>query len=247
MKQLTVRVIAVLLLSVVAFATFQIFTFKNTVANKMSDNLGVDVDVSAIRLGWNSVTVSGLTIDNIPEGTLNPAFSGDKIQLTASVMSVLRDDKIVVDELIILSPHIAIETFDSSGADNNWSRMIRNFTADDDSTASSSDEAKAPRQWEIKHLLVKDISVELRHPAASDKTLRPRVPDIELNNVTSLSQIPIEAITQAVMDEVLKQALLQIPKLIQEMALKPGGAVDKVLNGKDIAPVKDALKGLLDK
>lgn len=248
MKRLIVRVVAILLLSVLAIGTFQVFAFKNTVATIMSKSLGVDVDIGSIRLGLNSVTVNDLEIENIPEGTLNPALAGHKIHLSADVMELLRGERIVVNEIIVLAPSIAVEAYNGSGNDNNWSRMMKGFGGDKSASSSeaSAEETQA-REWEIKHLVVKDISVRLKHPAAPGVTLQPTIPDIELNNVTSVAQIPMDVLTRAVMDHVLKETIKDIPQLLQDLPLEPAKAVDKVLNGKELAPVKDAVKGLFDK
>lgn len=208
MRRILLKMGVVLILSLMTLVVAQHFVVKDMLERRISSTLGVDVSIDAVHLGWNEFTVRGLVVDNVSEASLSPALSARKLQLRASWSELLGGDVVTVRELVIEDPSLVLETFDSSGRDNNWSRMLG---------ISSHSGSVGSRKWVIKSLRVTGISLRLRHPVVTEETLHPHVSDIELENVTSLSQIPTTAVTQAVMDQVLRESMIQVPQLAREV------------------------------
>lgn len=223
------RILLILVLGILALAALPFFLFKGAIASEISDSLGVDVEIKALYFGWNEVVVKGLVIDNIPEGKLAPALSAGTIEVKAGLTDILRKDKIQVKELSIDSPSIVIETFNSSGSDNNWSRMI----------AKHPSKETEPRQWNIETLRVTNIDLRFRHPDVTPNTLRPEIPDMMLKNVSSLEHLPTEAIAQAVMNELTSLSLTQLPRLIEGVLKTPGRILNQVLPIQDRRAVEE--------
>ena len=154
-----------------------------------SDLTEVPVDVKRvkIRLGGGSGQITGLSIAN-PEGYVAAnAFEIGLLRLNIGLISSLLGPRVVLDELVIVSPVLTLELNDQGGsnlrdlADNVRRKLEQADSKPAQEKNKSDDAAGEPVRITVRKLVIEGVTFNLRR---RDGTLRSgTLPTIELSDV----------------------------------------------------------------
>lgn len=188
MKIFRFIIIIVILIVIAAFVV--IWIEREKIASKVLSNmLKTEVTIGEIDL---SLTLSTLTVKDIV--VYNPPNSPSKTQHALVVKSFLLKlqpttlfKKVIhINEIFLDRVHFNVELYNTTGSDNNWSRIINNATQ---GTSTPSQKAPAePSKDETKFILdlfkIKDLTLNVYSQGAVGVNLKAKpVSDFEIKDI----------------------------------------------------------------
>lgn len=241
MKKIWLGIAAILVLAVIGGAFYVLTNLDSIVARIIEDEggkvAGTDVSVSGvdISLREGSSTIAGLNIAS-PDGYgVDQAFSLDEITVVIDLGS-LRDDPIVIEEVRVQAPEVRAEIL-ANGSSNilDLQKNARQFADARNGGAGQKDADR--KHIRIKRLVFEKGRIELDATALGLEARSVDLPAIQLDDIGGAEGARPDAIAQAVLGALTRQASAEIAKT---------GVQDKVRDlVKDQA--KDKASDLLDK
>lgn len=234
--RLIFKVLIGLLVVAVLVGGYVIYNVTSIAETRMTETLRTPVNIGRVELWWNSVAVRSMEITNIDGSELQPAFSCRTIKVDADPQQLM-EPAARVRQVLIEGPTLKVELYDRQGKDTNWSRMLEHLKAKEQAQADETDK----QDFVLEHLLVTDITVVAVGGPLGDEPVEVIVPKIEEHNLTSESQLPIEAIVSAVTSAVIQRTITRaLPDLLEKSSeiLKAPvegtkGVLEKVVPGAD--------------
>lgn len=212
-----------------------------------SEALGTNVSVSGVNISVfkGKASIKSLKIANPPGFKYPDIFSLDNISIQVDT-STLRSNTIVIDSLIINSPHLYYELTndgrsnlgvlqnnlkklksDKQNTDQNKSEMQKQLETQDESKTK-----KPSKKIIIKKLVISNMAVNAQVAPLGDKELKFNISEIDLNNLGQESG-----------GKTAKQIVAQVLKVLTEKAATEYTQVKLKGDLKDTADkVKDSLK-----
>lgn len=218
-----VKLLVIILLALIIFAFIAKSRLPDIVSNNLSKKINVPVQIDDIHLTWNRIDIDKITIGN-PSGSVLPkAFSCDQLFSLAPFMNYLKRH-VVIDQIEIDNVYLGLEFKSPLSTDGNWSKIINQ---------SKSSSTNTFRTVLIHKLILTNIDVDLVYLSEGNVVKRLRHIDrIELKDVSSEGGIPANQITSLVLQEMIKNVLLQqnLQNLIQDVIQNPEKGIKKILS-----------------
>jgi hypothetical protein len=193
-------------------------------ATHLSNQLKVAVSIDRLKASWNTIDIFKVRIANLPKSLLSNAFTCQQISLH-SPLSHYVQERVIIDEIDLNTVYLGLEFDSASGTNGNWTALMNNMQV---STATSSS-----RSLLIRKVVLTDIDVDVVYRQNGSKVTRlPRIPRMELTNITSEGGIPGEQIMNSVLGEMLKQVFLKqnLKNMFQELLQQPQNPVRNYLS-----------------
>ncbi len=203
--------------------------------------LGVEVTIDDIQLGFTGATVWDLNIAAHPDSSLEHSFSSEKIAIIASPTGLLWSEMVEIDDIVIESASLGVELFDRRGKDNNWTRMA-NY---------GPPPAADAKKVIVRHLIIYNMEVTVVGKGVGEKPIVTKLEKpLEMHDVGGGKPLATSEITRLIMREMMKRmTAIQILGGVTEGIIKtPIKIIEGILPGsKEGSGGGGFLKDLLDK
>lgn len=217
----------------------------DVLANNLSKKLKVSVEIDNMGLGWGQIDVKKIQIGNPPGSILAKAFSCNEVNVMAPFTRYLHRD-VVIDEIDVNDVYLGLEFDSASGTSGNWTTIMGNLKSTTESNPEKTRHRKKrqeeqpqvsadqpPSRTVLIHRLVLtniDVDVVYRKEGGKVKKL-PRIPRIELTEISSEGGFPLDQIMNSVLGEMLKQVFLKqnLKNMLQDFLNNPTSPIQKYL------------------
>ena len=229
-------IVTVIILAAVIVSFIFWSRVPDILANNLSKKMKVSVEIDSIGLGWGKIDLKKIQIGNPSGSILAKAFSCNEIDVLAPFTNYLSQN-IVIDEIDVNDVYLGLEFDSASGTTGNWTTIMGNLNASPDSSAATSKgkkkrkEQPAPagassssRTVLIHRLVLTNIDVDVVYRKDGGKVKRlPRIPRIELTEISSEGGLPMNQIMNSVLGEMLKQVFLKenLKNMMQDLMDNP--------------------------
>ena len=188
-------IVIILALAVVLFAWSFV---PGMVSRELTQKAGVPVSVSSVGLTPWSITVSDLTMGNPPGSILRRALYVGTTKVKTPFWRYFQD-RVVINEATLSNVHLGLEFNKPFSQQGNWTQIMRNFDRN-----TRGDPGKPVL---IKKLVITNIDIVMvfrDNPNQKPKRLK-GIKRMEFHNISSESGLPLGAITNQVIGEMLKE------------------------------------------
>ncbi len=205
------------------------------VAQELSQKFKVPVQIDSFGIGWGKIDAKKITVGNPPGSILAKALAVDEVDVLAPFTRYL-NQKIVIDEIDLKNVYLGLEFDSASGTSGNWTRIMGNLQQSMGMDTNSKvqkkqkkgQQATAPsgsKQSVLIHRIVLtniDVDVVYRKEGGKIKRL-PRIPRMELTEISSEGGVPMDQILNSVLGEMLKQVFIKenLKNMIQDFMNTP--------------------------
>lgn len=227
MKIISSIVVIVILVAVVVGLIFW-SRVPDMIANRLSNQMKVNVYIGSMGLGWNKVSVNKIEIGNPPKSILTKAFSCREVDVRAPFTRYLNKD-IVIDEIDLQDVYLGLEFDSATSTNGNWTTILGNTTS---STPPSSKKNEADRTVLIHRLILTNINVDVVYRKQGGKVQRlPTIPRMELTEISSQGGLPMDQIMHSVLGNMLKEVFIKenLKNMLQEL-INPNSPANQLLN-----------------
>lgn len=210
-------------------------------ANHLSAKIKVAVSIANLRAKWGEIDINKIQIANLPKSVLANAFTCEQIAIITPYSNYLNQN-IVIDEISLDSVYLGLEFDSATGTSGNWTRImshLQNSSEDGEKSRKkkrkeedTSLPSKASRTLLIRKLILTNIDTDVVYRKDGSKIHKlPRIPRIELTNISSEGGVPMDQIMKSVLGEMLKQVFLKqnLKNMFQEL-LKPDNVIKDYLS-----------------
>jgi uncharacterized protein involved in outer membrane biogenesis len=187
-------------------------------ANHLSQKMKVSVEIDNIGLGWGKIKINQTQIGNPPGSILAKAFSSGEILVDAPFTHYLKQN-VVIDEIDVNDVYLGLEFDSPTGASGNWTTIMGNLKSSMGATEQKKGKRKekesananaSTRTVLIHRLVLTNIDVDVVYRKDGGKVQKlPRIPRIELTEISSEGGIPLDQIMNSVLGEMLKQVFIK--------------------------------------
>jgi hypothetical protein len=225
--------IVVILLAAAVFGFIFWSRVPDIAATHLSKKLKVPVHIDSFGLSWGKVDAKKIEMGNPPGAILPKAFACDEVDVLAPFTRYL-NQRIIIDEIDLHNVYLGLEFDSASGTSGNWTRIMSNLKTTSEENAGGSrkkkkqPEAKAPsgstRSVLIHRIVLTNIDVDVVYRKEGGKVKRlPRIPKMELTEISSEGGLPTDQILNSVLGEMLKQVFLKenLKNMMQEFMNAP--------------------------
>lgn len=207
------------------------------VANNLSKKLKVAVEIDSFGLSWGKLDAKKIQIGNPPGSLLSRAFACDEIDVFAPFSNYL-DKKIVIDEIDLQNVYLGLEFDSASGTSGNWTKIMSNLQQSMGEESSGKQKKRKKNKGEqpaqpatpasrsvlIHKIVLTNIDVDVVYRKEGGKVKRlPRIPRMELTEVSSEGGLPTDQILNSVLGEMLKQVFIKenLKNMMQDLLNTP--------------------------
>ncbi|MDB6082089.1 MAG: hypothetical protein JWO53_1361 [Chlamydiia bacterium] len=209
------------LLIVVSFVGYTYLHRAEFLSTILSKTLNISMKVKNIQISKHGLLVKGINVQN-PQGcTLKNALQVDRIEVKMDWVELVKaligvkNKKIVIDQIKIISPQMSVELFTLTGSDTNWKRLLSNMPAGNDEPSS--------RKFEIKRLVITNIGLEIKQQNISQSSFKPSpIAKLEFKNLGSDTAASAQEIIRGVFTALVSEAAkeLQLKNMQPEEVIK---------------------------
>ncbi len=217
MRISTILITLFLAISVVLFLAWS--RVPDMVATSLAQKMQVPVEVGSMHLRPASLKVDTFEIGNPPHSILPIAFSANSI-LTRAPLTRYLNNHIVIDEITISDVYLGLEFNSASGTEGNWTTILSNL----ESASKKAPTTGSKRSVLIQKLVFLNLNAEVvyRKEGSRPKKL-PTIPRMELDNISSEGDFPMEQITDSVLGQMLQKVFIKqnLKNMLENLG--PGG------------------------
>jgi hypothetical protein len=189
------------------------------IASNLSKKLKVPVEIESFGLGMSKIDVKKVQIGNPPGSILNRSFACDEIDILAPLTRYM-NKRIIIDEIDIKNVYLGLEFDSASGTSGNWTKIMNNLHQTTGTPSQKQGKRKkskeAPpaessgRSVLIHKIVLTNIDVDVVYRKEGSKVKRlPRIPRMELTEISSEGGVPTDQILNSVLGEMLKQVFIK--------------------------------------
>jgi uncharacterized protein involved in outer membrane biogenesis len=206
------------------------------IASSVSKKLKVPVEIEGFGLNTSKIDMKKIQIGNPPGSILNRAFACDEVDILAPLTRYL-DKRIIIDEIDLKNVYLGLEFDSANGTSGNWTKIMSNLEHSSgqppqkQSKRKKSKEAQqAPpaestgRSLLIHKIVLTNIDVDVVYRKERSKVKRlPRIPRMELTEISSEGGVPSDQILNSVLGEMLKQVFIKenLKNMMQDLIDTP--------------------------
>lgn len=206
-------------------------------ANNLSKKLKVPVQIDSVGISWGKIDAKKIQIGNPHGSILARAFACDEIDILAPFTRYLNKN-IVVDEIDLQNVYLGLEFDSASGTTGNWTRIMGNLQRSMAESSGAPEQSKSKKGKQatqaaapssgrsvlIHRIVLTNIDVDVVYRKEGGKVKRlPRIPRMELTEVSSEGGVPTDQIVNSVLGQMLKQVFIQqnLKNMIQDFMNAP--------------------------
>lgn len=195
MKKLFAIILIFIFLCVTA--AFLAWNFKTSIASYvLSKQLhNVPVNIELLKLSKTNVQIENLFIGNPKRSKTETALETQEIDIEGSIQE-LRADPLTIDSITANNTLLAIEYYNDSGTENNWSIMLND-------TEKKEKPKENGKGYLIRRLTFNNLTVQVTK-ANGETTRYPTLEKLEFYNISDETGFPIKDIEKAIFNVVLK-------------------------------------------
>lgn len=212
-------------------------------ANNLAKKMKVSVEIDSIGLGWGKIDVKKVQIGNPPGSILAKAFTCNEIDVLAPLIRYL-DQNIVIDEIDVKDVYLGLEFDSASGTSGNWTTIMGNLKSNTGNTQEAESRKKKKKEQLtpssssntrtvlIHRLILTNIDVDVVYKKEGGKILKlPRIPRIELTEISSEGGMPLDQVMNSVLGEMLKEVFLKqnLKNMLQNLIQNPTNPIRQYL------------------
>lgn len=219
LSTLTGLIILVILVGVVIGYIFW-FRLPDTIASHLSHSMRVPVSIEALNAHWNEIDILNIQVSNPPKSVLNRAFSCQTLKVQAPFTNYIKN-RVIIDEISLDAVYLSLEFNSATTTSGNWTTLMSNLQSSTTSTPSTS----SNRSLLIRKLVITNLDVDVVYRKEGSKVRHlPRIPRLELVNISSEGGMPMDQLMHSVLGEMLKEVFIKqnLNNMLQEL-IKPDG------------------------
>lgn len=176
----------------------------DTIARHLAKTLKVPVSIEKMGLGWQEIDLYNIQVDNIPQSILKTAISCKKFEVETPFIEYIQKE-IVIEEIRMDGVYLGLEFESASGAQGNWTILMKNTQSSLPAQSSPSE-----RSLVIRKLIVTNLQVDVVYRKDGSKIHHlPLIPQMELTNISSKGGLPMDQVMNSVLGEMLKEVFLK--------------------------------------
>ncbi len=182
-------------------------------ADHLSKEMKVPISIATIRAKWGEIDINKIQVANLPKSLLTHAFSCDQIAVITPYSNYFSQN-VIIEEIDLNSVYLGLEFDSATGTNGNWTRIMSNLQSPSDSPSQSN------RSLLIRKLILTNIDVDVVYRKNGNKVHKlPRIPRMELTNISSEGGVPMDQIMKSVLGEMLKQVFIKqnLKNMLQEL------------------------------
>lgn len=223
--------VVILLALVVGFGWRMLPTF---ISKKLSDNMGVKVEILAISNPFSDISVQEITVGNPSNSILEKALHVGSLSTDIKTLNLL-NKHIVIDHMQLDDIYLGLEFASKTNPKGNWTTIVDNLQNNNTSTKKGEGSTKSVL---IKTLVLTDVKIDLVYKSNPRRIIHVRpIKRVVIHNVGSDGAALIEQITQIVIREMLREifSIRGLSNMIDSI-LAPKGGPQQWLNPLRILP-----------
>lgn len=198
------RVIAILLGILILLGAAGYLAYANSnliLAQIISRKAHLPVTIKKVNYGKDSFVIHELQLANPKEARLPTALKIETIQIDAPYRQYF-EDPIVIDQIQVNNSYVNIQIYNKDQTEGNWHTIIQYMSEDRNSPLS------VERPALIKKLVLTNIQIDLILADGSMHHLSP-IQRLEFDNVSSERGIPIEEISEIIVQKMMGQIFIE--------------------------------------
>ncbi len=190
---------------------------ESVFAHFISKKLHADVMIKQVKIGWDELEIRGLRIKNPKKSTLLYAFEGGSIKIQTPLINLWRD-LVQIDLITIEDPTLSVEFYNSSGSDNNWSKLLRAFPA-----------TEHGKTFIIDKLLITNLQIKAMR-ANQKEILLPPLPRLEFDNLGGKHPLTLAQLGRVIFQSILSNltAAPYLGKILDNVPSLPKGYLEGI-------------------
>ncbi|MBS0603953.1 MAG: hypothetical protein JSS60_02830 [Verrucomicrobia bacterium] len=206
-------------------------------ASNLSKKLKVAVEIDSFGIGWGKIDVKKIQIGNPPHSILSKAFACNEIDVLAPFTNYL-SNHIVIDEIDLQDVYLGLEFDSPSGTNGNWTTIMGNLKKTTGGSSAPSGNGKSKKKNKemqqpaptgsarsvlIHRIVLTNIDVDVVYKTDGKVKKLPRIPRMELNEISSEGGLPMDQVLNSVLGEMLKQVFIKenLKNMMQEFMNTP--------------------------
>lgn len=176
--------------------SYLIYLNISTIAsNILTRKLDVTTTIKKIDLKPKQITLEDFEIKNPKGSSLHKAMSSQEIQIKTS-FSQLIADPIIIDEIALNNVYVSLIISSDQKSACNWNILLKNMNRDKPKWYS------IQRTSLIKHLILKNITIEVQLYGKQPQTLSP-IDKLEFYNIDVEKGIPTKEISNIIVSKMI--------------------------------------------
>lgn len=198
------RVITILLgiLILLGVAAYLAYANSNLIlAQIISRKIHLPLTIKKVNYGKDSFAIHELQLANPKEARLPTALKIETIQIDAPYRRYF-EDPIMIDQIHVNNSYVNIQIYNKDQTESNWHTIIKYMSENRNSLLS------IERPAVIKKLVLTNIQIDLILADGSMHHLSP-IQRLEFDNVSSERGIPIEKISEIIVQKMMGQIFIE--------------------------------------
>lgn len=230
------RAFIVTILLIVIFiggGSLVILNLDQIISSVLSKKLDVKTSLKKLTFTKDNIDLTSFKIENPKNSSIKDAIKIEKLNINAPFTQLLANP-IVIDEIALDTVYVSLILSRDNKSACNWNILYNNMSTDDPKWYS------IQRTALIKHLILKNVTIELQMFGKSPQTLSP-IEKIEFHNIDVDKGIPTKEISNIIVSKMIGsifslssiKSILGLPFNAVESIFKKGSSDD----GSDPCPM----------
>jgi hypothetical protein len=226
MKKLFLFLLALLLFVFLAAASAYFYR-RDLISKALTKTLQVPSRIQNIEFSKTGLAISGLHIQNPKGCTLQDALLVDHIDIKLCWQDVFKGllsssaKKVVIDSITLSGTHMAVEIFNLTASDTNWSRILNALSSPDQAVEPANETSAF--QLQINKLLLLNTKLQAKYHVLgkADYKAAP-IASIELDNIGTDSPVSTKQLALVIYKVLITEAAknLNLKNLVPELLLQ---------------------------
>ena len=175
-------------------------------SNVLSKKMQLPVSVQSLNARWDHIGIQDIQVNNPPKSILAHALKCKQVSVDAPLSRYFHD-ALVIDEIHLNDIYLGLEFNSATTTNGNWAVIMERIQAQEKRSSSSTTRT---RSLLIKKLILTNIDVDVVYRKEGGKIQRlPRVPYMEITNISSEGGFPMDQIMNSVLGEMLKEVFIK--------------------------------------
>lgn len=233
MKKFLIILLSVLILLGLAVG-FGWQMLPSFISKKLSDDMGVKVEILSISNPFADIGVQKITVGNPSGSLLEKALHVGSLSTDVKIPKLL-DKHIVINHMQLDDIYLGLEFTSKTNPNGNWTTIVDNLQKNSPPTKKGE---KSTKSVLIKTLVLTDVKIDLVYKSDPRRIIHVRpIERVVVHNVGSDGSTLIEQITQIVIREMLREifSIRGLSNMIDSI-LAPQGGPKQWLNPLRIIP-----------
>ncbi|HEY2810387.1 MAG TPA: AsmA family protein [Rhabdochlamydiaceae bacterium] len=211
------------------------------VANRISKELKVYVDIGSIHLGWGNISVRKIEVGNPPGAVQAQSFKCGEINVQAPLSQYFKN-QITIEQIELNNVYLDLEFDSASGTQGNWSRIMGNLqqaSAKKQKPPSKTAKQAPATSVLIRKLVLNNIDVDVVYIKEGGKVIHlPHIDQIVLYDISSEGGLPVDQIMNSVLGQMLTSIFTKqnLKNMMQNLIQNPPSAIQKLNPFKGLLP-----------